>query len=148
MRVKYSFLLLLSITVFSSASLAQNDPEAAKQAIAHAEAEFAKMAAEKGIAEAFYFFADDDATIKRQNDSLITGKEAIKNYYSAPFFKEASVTWSPDFVYASQSGDLGYTYGKYVWKGKDKDGKPLESTGIFHTVWKKNSKGEWKYMWD
>jgi hypothetical protein len=70
------------------------------------------MAADKGIAEAFYFFADPNATIKRQNDSLIHGKEAIKNFYSAPFYQKATVKWSPDFVQASENGDLGL----YLWK--------------------------------
>jgi hypothetical protein len=30
-------------------------------------------------------FADSGAMIKRQNDTLIHGKEAIKNFYSTPF---------------------------------------------------------------
>src|SRR4026208_421853 len=89
--------------------------ENAKQEIAKAEKDFEEMAADKGIAEAFYFFADSNATIKRQNDTLIHGKEAIKNFYSAPFYQKATVKWSPDFVGASIDGDIGYTYGKYVW---------------------------------
>jgi len=40
---------------------------------------FEKMASEKGLAEAFYYFADENAVIKRGNDSLIIGKENIRN---------------------------------------------------------------------
>jgi ketosteroid isomerase-like protein len=58
-------------------------------------------------------------------------------------FKNASVKWSPDFIDVSSSGDLGYTYGKYVWESKDSTGKTTASKGIFHTVWEKQKDGNW-----
>jgi len=122
------------------------DPETTKKEITQAEKDFEKMAGEKGIAEAFWYFADSNAVIKRQHDSLIHGKDGIKNYYSAAYFKTATVTWSPDFV--DVAGDIGYTYGKYKWQTKDSAGKTDESTGVFHTVWKKQKDGSWKYVWD
>lgn len=106
------------------------------------------MAAQKGIAEAFWFFADSEAVIKRGNDSLIKGKEGIRNFYSKDFYKSASVKWSPDFIDAAAGGDLAYTYGKYVWQSKDSSGKLVEAAGVFHTVWKKQKDGAWKYVWD
>ena len=59
----------------------------AKQEIEKAERDFAQMAADKGIAEAFHFFADSNATIKRQNDTLIHGKEAIRSFTPLLFIK-------------------------------------------------------------
>lgn len=120
----------------------------AKQEIEKAEKDFEQMAADKGIADAFYFFADSNATIKRQNDTLIHGRESIKNFYSTPFYQKATVKWSPDFVHASENGDMGYTYGKYVWSSTDSMGKPISFTGVFHTVWKRQVDGSWKYVWD
>lgn len=122
--------------------------ENAKTGIAQAEKDFEKMAAEKGIAEAFWYFADSTAIIKRQRDTLIQGRENIRQYYSADYFKNATVNWSPDFIDASSQGDMGYTYGKYTWQSKDSSGKVNESTGVFHTVWKKQQDGSWKYVWD
>ena len=122
--------------------------EKSKIEIAAAEKDFAKMAGEKGIAEAFAFFADTSAVIKRQHDTLIHGKEAIRNFYSADFFKSATVTWAPDFIDAAESGDIGYTYGKYTWQSKDSIGKTNEVQGVFHTVWKKQADGSWRYVWD
>lgn len=141
---------LLGILIILSACNANNpgNQEKAKQEVEKAEKDFAQMAADKGIAEAFYSFAAEDATIKRKNDSLIHGKEGIKNFYSAPFYKTATVKWSPDFVDVSSSNDLGYTYGKYVWESKDSTGKVETFKGIFHTVWKKQADGSWKYVWD
>ncbi|MEO6611874.1 MAG: nuclear transport factor 2 family protein [Chitinophagaceae bacterium] len=124
------------------------DPEKAKKEIEQAEKDFEKMAAEKSIAEAFAYFADSTAVIRGGNDSLIRGKEGIRNLFMAERFKNASVKWAPDFVDVSSSGDLGYTYGKYVWQSKDSTGKTEESKGIFHTVWKKQKDGSWRFVWD
>lgn len=126
----------------------KDNKEKAKGEIAKAEKEFEKMAAEKGIGEAFWYYADTAAVIKRKNDSLIKGKEGIRNFYSAPFYKTASVNWSPDYVNVSEGGDLGYTFGKYVWKTKDSAGKVNEFKGVFHTVWKRQADGSWRYLWD
>ena len=140
--------ILLSCSSPKSSNESKLNKENAKQEIEKAEKDFAQMAADKGIAEAFYFFADSNATIKRQNDTLIHGKEAIKNYYSTPFYQKAIVKWSPDFTDASPGGDLGYTYGQYVWSAADSAGKPITFNGVFHTVWKRQPDGSWKYVWD
>ena len=116
--------------------------------IRKSEADFNKLVQSKGIAEAFYTFADSNAVIKREKDTLIKGKESIKNYYSNPKFKNAKVSWSPDYVSVSQDGTLGYTYGKYIWSIKDSLGKTISYPGVFHTVWKKQRDGSWKYTWD
>ena len=56
--------------------------------------------------------------------------------------------WKPDYIDVSISGDLGYTYGKFTFSAIDTTGKLIESEGIFHTVWKKQEDGSWKYVWD
>ena len=142
------YIWLFVLILVASPSSAQDSRAKAKEEIFKAEEDFNNMAAEKGIMEAFYFFADEGATIKRGNDSLITGRDAIRNFYSAPLFTQASVTWKPDFVDVSSDGTMGYTYGKFQWKGKDKEEKPIEINGVFHTVWKKQPDGKWKYVWD
>lgn len=125
-----------------------DEREKTETAVRQAEKDFETMATEKNIAEAFWYYADSNAVIKRQNDTLIHGKEAIKNYYSADYYKTATVKWSPDFVESSLDGTMAYTYGKYTWQFKDSSGKVDEFKGVFHTVWKKQSDGSWKYVWD
>ena len=125
-----------------------SDPAKLKQEIVDAEAAFAKMAADKGIAEAFYTFAAEDAVIKRQNDTLIMGRAAIRQYYNAPFYQSAKVEWKPDFVEVSTHGDLAYTYGKFTWSSQDSTGKVNKIKGVFHTVCQRQADGNWKYVWD
>jgi ketosteroid isomerase-like protein len=142
-------LILLPGSVFCSCQTAKVDErEKNEAAIRQAEKDFETMATEKGIAEAFWYYADSNAVIKRQNDTLIHGKEAIKKYYSADHYKTASVKWSPDFIESSLDGTMAYTYGKYTWQFKDSSGKLDEFKGVFHTVWKKQNDGSWKYVWD
>lgn len=121
--------------------------DAAKNEILQTEKAFEEMASEKGLAEAFYYFADQNAAIRRGNDSLIIGKENIKLYYDKNSNPNAKLRWTPDFIEVSDCGTLGYTYGKYLFTVQDSTGKNIEYKGIFHTVWKKQN-NDWKYVWD
>jgi ketosteroid isomerase-like protein len=119
-----------------------------REQIFKVEKEFEKLVFEKGLAEGFYQFADSNAVIKRENDTLIRGKQNIKNYYSNLKFEKASVTWKPDFVEVSKDGEMAYTFGKYIWTVTDSLGIKKDFKGIFHTVWKRQKDGSWKYVWD
>lgn len=145
--MKASILLIPVILLFSGCGPSKSKEEIKKE-IFQAEKAFEKMTSEKGIAEAFYYFADKDAVIKRENDTLIKGSENIKIYYEKKALKDAVVNWTPDFIDISESGDLGYTYGKYTWKIKDTVGNIVEYKGVFHTVWKRQKDNSWKYVWD
>jgi ketosteroid isomerase-like protein len=141
-------LLIIPILLLCATCSYSKSKEDVKNEILQTEKAFEKMTSEKGIAEAFYYFADENAVIKRENDTLIKGKENIKIYYSKKNSKNATVNWTPDFIDVSDGGDLGYTYGKYIWKIKDEKGNTVEHKGIFHTVWKKQHDNSWKYVWD
>jgi ketosteroid isomerase-like protein len=145
--MKTYFILMIGIVLTISCS--QNiDKDEIRREIFNIEKAFEKMAAEKGVAQAFYYFADENAVIHRENDTLIKGKENIKIYYEKVNMKNPIVNWTPDFVDVSDCGTLGYTYGKYVWQIKNINGELVEYKGIFHTVWKKQKDKNWKYVWD
>lgn len=145
--MKALILLIPAILLFAGSAYSQSK-EDIKNEIFRTEKAFEKMTSEKGIAEAFYHFADENAVIKRENDTLITGDENIKIFYEKKGLKDAIVTWTPDFIDVSESGDMAYTYGKYTWKIKETDGTFVEYKGVFHTVWKRQKDNSWKYVWD
>lgn len=124
-----------------------NLQERAKQEIRQAEAEFSALAAREGIPAAFLAYAAEDAVLLR-SEQLITGKGEMKTYFAASTLKEVKLQWTPDFVDVSTSGDLGYTYGKYQFSAVESTGQPLSATGYFHTIWKKQPDGTWKFVWD
>lgn len=117
-----------------------------QQEIVAAEEAFEKMATEKSIAQAFYEFADANATINR--GELIHGRKAILDFYKKAGLDKARLQWAPDSVFVSEAGDMAYTYGKYKMNLPDSSGQIITKTGIFHTVWKRQSDGSWKYVWD
>jgi ketosteroid isomerase-like protein len=137
---------VLCSSLFISCSIRHRASEYAKTEIVAAEKEFAQLCQKEGIEKAFTSYASDDAVILR-GDSLLKGKEEIRRYYGKPSYKTVTLEWKPDFVDASASGEMGYTYGHYVFTAIDDKGERKEYTGIFHTVWKKKD-GKWKFVWD
>lgn len=109
---------------------------------------FEQMCEEKGIPEAFAWYAAENATIKRENDTLISGREYIRDYYKKTTAKNTKVLWSPDYVEVAKSRDMAYSYGKYLWLVSDKNGQEQKYTGVYITIWKKQPDGSWKYVWD
>jgi len=144
--MKKTIIILLVFSVFVSCRKTA-DTETLKNEVMQAEKVFEKMASEMGVAEAFYFFASEDAVILRGNDSLIKGRENIKAYYSRNANPAATLSWTPDYIGISSCGTLAYTYGRYVYSVNDSTGNLTERTGIFHTVWKKEN-NVWRYVWD
>lgn len=144
----------LPVTLFlvgSCLSCTQKDTkeiEAWKKEIIETERAFAEMAKSEGIPKAFLTFAADDAVVLRGKD-LIKGKNALRaSYENRTSSGEVTLVWSPDFVDVSSSGDLGYTYGKYTYTLIDSLGNVQSNQGIFHTVWKRQEDGTWKFVWD
>ena len=107
------------------------------------------MTQKDGISTAFLFFAADEAVLFREQ-KLIVGKTAIKESFekSKKNSIKVSLAWEPDFVDVSASGDLGYTYGKFVYTTVDSLGVDNSVEGVFHTVWKRQKHGEWRFVWD
>ena len=136
--------LLISFTSISQTNLHKDLIEEIRKTEKQFETDLNKM----GAAFAFEKYAAPNAVIKRQNDTLIYGPKAIQQFYSDDIYKNAKAFWAPDYIDVSQDGTMAYTYGKYQWKMTGKSGEALEYHGIFHTVWKRQSDGTWKYVWD
>jgi hypothetical protein len=138
------FIIAIPLLLVSCRNAINTDTS--RNEILQSEKAFGKMVEEKGMSEAFYYFADENAVIRR-NDSIIAGRENIRNFYMQNSNPNARLSWTPDFVGVSDCGTLGYTYGKYVYMVSDSSGKVKEIRGIFHTVWKKTG-NDWRYVWD
>ncbi|PKV49081.1 ketosteroid isomerase-like protein [Aquimarina sp. MAR_2010_214] len=111
------------------------------------EKSFQKMTNTNGIANAFTHFSDDDGVINR-NNRLLHGKEQIFNFYNNKMYSHAKVDWEPNRIMVSKSSDLAFSHGNYTWLIPDENGELQKYTGIYLTIWKKQSDGSWKYVWD
>ena len=145
--VKLYLLIAFSILMVACKQV-DEDQLQVKNEIVQTEADFATMANEQDIITAFLHFAADSAVLLRENQ-LIKGKASIAKYMEDhPFPPDATLQWKPDFVEVSESGDLAYTYGKFTFSVPDENQQMKTSEGVFHTVWKRQSDGSWKYVWD
>ena len=148
---KSPFFLLLALVMGNCQPAPQTSEketmEKAEQEIRQAEEAFAAMAGREGVPAAFLTFAADSAVLNR-NNRIIKGKAAIRDYFAQSTLKNVSLQWAPEFVEASASGDMGYTYGPFRFSAVDTAGQKIEAEGLFHTVWKKQPDGQWKFVYD
>lgn len=140
------FKLLITL-LFTGTIMASETIEKYKNEIMATEIAFNKMATKDGMKAAFLFFADENAVLKR-GETLIKGKPAIAQYFDDNPVNFKTFTWLPDFIDVSNTGDMAYTYGPYQYEILGKKGELKKGRGTFHTVWKKQKDGQWRYVWD
>lgn len=145
-----TLLLLFGLTACCSEPSKPTPPDKAKlkAEITAAEHAFRDAVNAKGAATAFAEYAAEDATIRRENDTLIHGKAAILHYHQTPFYQTAKADWEPDFIDISDDGSMAYSYGRYRWDFTDSTGQPQNFGGGYMTIWKRQADNTWKYVWD
>ncbi len=145
MRTRRIICLCILVALLAASSFAANKrPATGSDLLFQLEAEFARAAAQHGQAAFVTYFADDG--VELENGGGISSREDMRK---APAWPEGtSLTWTPVKADMAASGDLGYTYGNYVFKSKDKEGKIVSSYGKYMSVWKKQSDGSWKVVVD
>jgi ketosteroid isomerase-like protein len=135
---------LIVILAFGWRAQSQQPSDAA--VLLNTEADFEKATAEHGLDGYMSFYTEDSAELSN-GSPIVTGKANIRQTLE-PWGPENSLTWTPVRADIAASGDLGYTYGNFVFKTKDKNGKPVSYYGKYATVWKKQKDGSWKVAFD
>jgi ketosteroid isomerase-like protein len=125
--------------ILADSSMAQTMPS--PQPLYEADTAFSAMAQTDGLAKAFVHFADQDVILLQQGDMPIYGKAKLAEKYSR--IEGSPLSWEPLKAEIAQSGDLGYTFGRYTLKGPTK-----VTVGVYVSVWKKQADGSWKYVVD
>ena len=122
-------------------------PKATAETLKQLEGEFMKAAAERGSAGYMSYYAD--AAVEVPNGHvIIPGKANIAATMGFLDDKNNRLTWTPVGADISESGDLGYTYGTFEFRSKDKNGKPTVDYGNYTSIWKKQKDGSWKVVLD
>jgi ketosteroid isomerase-like protein len=144
-RLMLLLTLFLGVSVFTLKATAQ-DKSGDASVLLKMESDFQKATAEKGWDGYVTYFADDGVELPN-GESAVKGKPAIRKSLG-DWEPGMSLTWTPTGSAMAASGDLGYTYGDYTLKTKDKDGHPVARYGKYMTVWKKQKDGSWKVAAD
>ena len=111
-----------------------------------ADLDFSKYSVDHGKNAAFLQFAAEDVTFLAPNSYPLVGIKLLEERQAKRPDTTYTLTWEPTFARAAESGELGYTYG--IWELKIKVNPDQISKGTYATIWKRNEKGEWKYVLD
>lgn len=103
---------------------------------------FSTMCVENGMNYAFIHYVADDGVMLRPNSMPVVGKTNIESLFRNDD-KDIKFTWKPLYGEVAKSGELGYTYGTYKFGVGESQQK-----GTYVSIWKKNTKGEWKFVLD
>jgi ketosteroid isomerase-like protein len=109
--------------------------------------EFARQSVEMGSHQAFLKYIDEHCVILRPNRNPVIGRNKIVEMYSNPD-TSFSLRWEPSYADISKTGDLGYTYGIYTIEMDSPEGNAVTKQGTYVTIWKKDQKGDWKFVLD
>ena len=122
-------------------------PKATADTLKQLEAEFMKAAAAQGSQGYMSYYADDSVELPN-GVPLIPGKANIAKTMGFLDDKNNHLSWAPVGADISASGDLGYTYGTYEFRSRDKEGKPHVEFGKYTSIWKLQKDGSWKVVLD
>lgn len=145
--MRFTYALLFFNLLCCKAPTSQEQLEEWKVEVFETEKAFCEMAKREGLDKAFGYYAAEESAIKR-GGKIVQGNKAIADWYANDMRYGDTLIWEPDFIDVSKSGDMAYTYGGFIFKSLDSEGKPKSNTGYFHTVWKRQSDGSWKFVWD
>ena len=140
-KVVTTLLLLL----FAATSFAKKDKSAqGADLLRQLEGEFAAAVAQHGHGAFIAHFAEDGVEVV--DGGGFNTKDDMRK--QPPWPEGTSLTWTPVKAEMSASGDLGYTYGNYIYTAKNKGGKLVTNYGKYTSIWKKQKDGQWKVVVD
>lgn len=110
------------------------------------EARFARATAEGGGQAFAIYFAEDAVTLANGKPPVVGHAAIAAQSTWSP--KDYQLTWTPRGGQMSASGEMGFTWGHYEGRSKDRSGNPVVTTGRYMTIWKKQADGTWKVVLD
>ena len=140
-------LIVVGVVVSNSRPVASASSTTGAGTLLKLEADFMKAAAERGSAGYLSYYAEDSVELPN-GGPIIEGKVNIAKGMGFLDQKDNHLTWSPVGADMSASGDLGYTYGTFEYRSRDKDGKLAVDHGKYTSIWKKRKDGGWKVVLD
>lgn len=138
---------LVAPIVFPPHATVSASPKPSADTLKRLEGEFMKAAAERGSQGYMSYYADDSIEVPN-GAAIILGKVEIAKTMGFLDDKSNQLSWTPVGADISASSDLGYTYGTYEFRSKDKDGKPSVEYGKYTSIWKLQKDGSWKVVLD
>ena len=103
------------------------------------------QAASAGEVEKIISYWAEDAVVMSAGEPVLNGKQAIRKMveesYKMPGFR---ISWQPQHVVVSESGDMAYLLEDSQISFMDSTGKPFTINNKAVSIWRKQSDGTWK----
>ena len=94
-------------------------------------------------------FYADDAVLLPPNAPIASDRKSIRDSWAGLLGPNTAVSWKWSRIEVAQSGELAYIYGSYkLTIGASSVSGPVNDTGKFLEVWKKQPGGKWKCIVD
>jgi ketosteroid isomerase-like protein len=142
------FCLLCALGCNSAQKQPESNHAADEAAVKQTDDNWSKAAQSKKVDDWLAYYSDD-AVILPPNEQKASTKEDIRKeigtLLAAPGL---SLSWQPEKVEVSQSGELAYTQGTYLLTMNDAHGKPITDHGKTLEIWRKQADGSWKCVAD
>ena len=147
MRFDIRLILVIVILTLVCGCESQVSEEELKNQIIETDRRFSKMSEDRGMAEAFIYFADEKVIKPTEGRQPIVGKLALMESFKKQDLSGIQLTWEP--IKAEASGNLGYTFGGYTLKTKVAGGeRDTVIYGNYVSIWKRKRDGSWRYVLD
>ncbi|WP_157278697.1 nuclear transport factor 2 family protein [Olivibacter sitiensis] len=129
--IRHKVLAMLMALFLTGFSFAQEKVQQAWEQLIANEWQFAQMALEASIKEAFEHYLSPDGILFNGGMPI----NGLKLYQMVPLQKEQELKWHPTYGRISSSGDMGFTCGPFTYS-EERGGVP-QSKGYFFSIWKR-----------
>jgi ketosteroid isomerase-like protein len=109
--------------------------------------DFARFSEDSGAAPAFKKYLTEDALMLPAGSNPLSGRDTIYAIMRSGDGKYV-LKWEPQEAHVAKSGELGWTWGKYIREVKSEQGGITKSYGKYLNVWIKESDGSWRVRVD
>lgn len=106
--------------------------------------EFARVANEQGMPDAFTAFLADDAVYLPMNFPALYGPEDAAGFVAGS--EGVRIAWTPADADVAGNCDIGYTFGSWHAQGADAEGAALDVRGKYLGVWRLDAETGWKVI--
>jgi uncharacterized protein (TIGR02246 family) len=137
-------ILIAHILLLLSCNQTRVDKKAEGEKVMQLSKEWSQ-AASAGDVEKIVSYWADDAVLMSAGQPVLNGKQAIRKMveesYKMPGFR---ISWQPQSVVVSESGDMAYLLENSQISYTDSTGKPVTLNNKAVSIWRKQRDGNWK----
>ena len=135
------------LIIFLTLTACDQKPTAMVEDLMAVDTEFSEFSRANGAYAAFAAYLADDAVALNAGQQPLVGRENVIATMTG-YPEGAELVWTPIAGDIAASGDLGYTWGRYVYSTPGEDGGRIENHGKYMTIWKLQDDGTWKAVLD